>query len=304
LHDDPQGNIVRVGAFDIFEPEPQLQSPRLVLTLRPWIDVGQAGTNAANYLEAHWNAVPLAELVRPGEFYDFTRYRPTIAWFEGKRTVTIPNTAVRWARHNGQDWVFVHALEPHMRGEDYRDSLISLVEFLGVTEYIQIGSMYAPVPHTRPPVLSGSSTRDDLKGVLREMGIRTSTYEGPTSILATVSDRLATRGIAYTSFLVQLPAYAQLDTDYRGRYAILRTLDTLYHLGTDLRGLRQEGDAQYLAIDTALQQNPGVANWVRELEGSHDQESTGNTGETPAVTLSPELERFLNEVQSSLDSPD
>mgnify|MGYP001175943785 CR=1 FL=1 len=46
--------------------------------LSPWVDVGGVGKIAINRLRDYTQAYELASLDRPGKFYDFTRYRPTV----------------------------------------------------------------------------------------------------------------------------------------------------------------------------------------------------------------------------------
>src|SRR5437867_4808345 len=124
-------------------------------------------------------------LCRPVRSSDFTRYRLMLHRQSGQRQVTVPTTFVQYALGPGdRDWLFLHALEPHANGEDYVEGLTDLIRHMGVTEYVMAGSMYAPVPHTRPTAASGGSSDDEIKRRLLSLGVRESTYEGPTTILA------------------------------------------------------------------------------------------------------------------------
>ena len=58
--------------------------------------------------------------------------------------------------------IFMHTLEPHNNGDEFVQGLIELVLRLGVTEYTMIGSMYAPVPHTRRPVINSRGTMSSV----------------------------------------------------------------------------------------------------------------------------------------------
>ena len=83
---------MRLGAFEINEPLPELHEPHVIAVLRPWINVGRVGTLALSRLEQHFGAKDLGQLARPGAFYDFTRYRPRTRFVNGKRVLNIPNT--------------------------------------------------------------------------------------------------------------------------------------------------------------------------------------------------------------------
>ena len=113
-------------AFEFRDPMPELREPRLLLTLRPWIDVGSVATMALTWFEEAWGAKPLAQLVRPGRYYDFTRYRPMLYRHEGQRQVSVPNTAVHHGQVEGQDWLLMHALEPHSHGDEYVEAVLAI----------------------------------------------------------------------------------------------------------------------------------------------------------------------------------
>ena len=108
---------MRFLAFDIEEPLPELKNPHAFATLRPWVDVGGIGRLTFRTLERHFQAEELATLARPGNFFDFTRYRPTIFNADGERHVTVPNIHIRYAKGpNNNDFIFDIAITPN-RGD-------------------------------------------------------------------------------------------------------------------------------------------------------------------------------------------
>lgn len=175
---------------------PALRRPHLLASLRPWIDVGSVGTMGLNFLEELWGAQPLGQLSTPGTFYDFTRYRPTIRISEGQLEMRLPNTIMGYARGNEeQDWLFLHMLEPHSHGEEYVESVLEVMKYLDVCQYCLVGSMYAPVPHTRPPLISGIASTEPLQERLCQLGVREITYEGPTSVVSMLNTEAGQQGI-------------------------------------------------------------------------------------------------------------
>jgi len=295
---------IQVGAFELREPVPALRRPRLLASLRPWIDVGSVGTMALVFLEESWRAQPLAQLSKPGTFYDFTRYRPTTHIKEGQREITLPNTFVGYAwGSDGQDWLFVHMLEPHSHGEEYVESMLGVMKYLDVCQYCLVGSMYAPVPHTRPPIASGSASAEALQERLRQLGVRESTYEGPTSVVSLLSYEAAQQGIDNLAVILQLPAYAQVERDYRGMNALLELLSGLYGLSLDTDNVRQEMDRQCAALDKTVEQDPRMRSWIQELEALYDSEAPARA-EEEAPKLSPELEQFLQDIERRWNEPE
>ena len=75
---------MRIGAFELNEPVPELNDPHVFAMIRPWVDVGSVGTLTLNRLERYLGSTELGKLARPGNFFDFTRYRPTMKNVDGR----------------------------------------------------------------------------------------------------------------------------------------------------------------------------------------------------------------------------
>ena len=120
---------MKVGAFELQEPLPELRDPHVFAMIRPWVDVGSVGTLTLNRLERYLGSKELGRLNRPGEFFDFTRYRPSMRLVDNERRVRIPNSIIRYATtENGPDYLFFHLREPHANSETYTDSILEVVE--------------------------------------------------------------------------------------------------------------------------------------------------------------------------------
>jgi len=148
---------MKIGSFELPEPLPELDSPHAIVMIRPWVDVGSVGTLTLRQMERHFGARELCRLERPGTFFDFTRYRPSVKFVNGQREMTYPNTIVNFAQPDGgPDLLFLHVLEPHGMSEDYVDSIVGLLEHFKASVYCRIGAMYDSVPHTRPIIITGN----------------------------------------------------------------------------------------------------------------------------------------------------
>ena len=102
---------MRIGAFELKEPIPELNDPYVLAVLRPWIDVNNVGSLVLDGLETQLGAKELGRLAKPGSFFDFTRYRPTLYLEKGSRQISIPNTTLRYVkRESGNDLFFLHLL--------------------------------------------------------------------------------------------------------------------------------------------------------------------------------------------------
>lgn len=291
---------MKIGAFELIEPLPELREPHALAMLRPWIDVGSVGTLALSRLESHLQAQELGKLAKPGMFFDFTRYRPTLTSRDGKREVTVPNSFVRYARQaSGPDFVFLHLLEPHMFGEDYTDSVVELFKALGIKRYFLAGAMYDAVPHTRPLLVTGSISGVSIQHILGASKVEQSTYEGPTTINYLVGQKASALGIENSSLIAHLPQYAQLDEDFSGAARVLEIIAAIYALPKSIIDYKR-GEEQYRELSLAVASNPRLKPMIKQLEQTYDARAQAQPG-PPQTKLSAELEGFLREMGEKLD---
>lgn len=287
---------MEIGAFELNEPLPKLKKPHALAMLQPWVDVGSVGSLTLSWLEAHFEAKGLARLAKPGDFFDFTRYRPTIYYQEGRRQVNVPNTYVTYGRRKtGNDFLFLHLLEPHSHGEVYVDSVLQLLERFGVKRYCLIGSMYDLVPHTRPLTVTGGGVGKKAQQDIERMGIESSSYQGPTTFTYLIQQGAPDIGIETMSFIVHLPQYTQMEDDYMGVARLMEMLGPLYDVPRDESYIRK-AEQQLEQISLALDKNPQLRAIVEELETRYEARANKRQEEeTPR--LSPEVEKFLSEME-------
>ena len=285
---------MRIGAFELDEPLPDLYQPHALAILCPWIDVSNVGSTTMRLVEEYFGAKPLGKLARPGNFFDFTRYRPVIRLVEGQSEIEIPNSFINYARQSdGNDFLLFHLLEPHMLGEVYADSVLRVLRKLGVKRYCLIGSMYDAVPHTKPLIVGGRAT-DPAKEELHKLGVQSSDYEGPTTIAILISQQAPKYNIEAMSLIVHLPQYVSLETDYTGAWYLLKLLCSLYHFPIDLESVRRKGEKQYEEVSLAMDREPQLKKAVQQLERYYEARVSRVEEEQPK--LSPEIEEFLREV--------
>jgi predicted ATP-grasp superfamily ATP-dependent carboligase len=289
---------MRIRAFELTEPVPELRDPHAIATVRPWIDVSNVGTLTLGRLEADLNAADLAELARPGDFLDFTRYRPTLHLKEDRREVHLPNVTIKYAtREQHRDFVFLHLLEPHMQAEEYVESVLEVLGSLGVRRYGLIGSMYDMIPYTRPLLITGVASGPTLQEELDRAGVVASDYEGPTTITYLVSQRASEMGIEAFSLIVHLPQYLTMENDYRGETRLMEVLSHLYGLppaDEDAEKAREQHDQVRRIAEQWIQQEPRYELILRQLEAYYDSRVERGKGE---AELSPELEKLLQDMQ-------
>jgi len=287
------GRKMRIGAFELSVPLPELREAHALAMLRPWIDAGSVGALTILGLESYFGARELGKLARPGNFFDFTRYRPTSYLKHGRREISIPNTTISYAkRETGCDFLFLKLLEPHMLGELYVDSVLQLLKKLGVRRYCLLGSMYDLVPHTKELLVSGGAIGERAEQDLSKAGILPSDYEGPSTIAFLITQQAPQLSIESLWFIVHLPQYVQLDEDYRGKVRLMEVLGALYNIPKDNADI-EKARQQLEAISMAVDESPELKAIIPQVEARY-QARIEKRGEIAPLPL--EMERFLREL--------
>jgi hypothetical protein len=286
------GRKVRIGAFEVEEPLPELEDPYVFAILHPWIDVNSVGTLVLNELETQFGAKELARLAKPGQFFDFTRYRPTLYLEGGIRKVSIPNMTLRYAkREGGNDLLFLHLLEPHALSEVYVDSVLRLLKTLKVKKYILLGSMYDAVPHTRPFIVNGGAIGKEAEQDLKKSGALRSHYQGPTTITLLITQKAPELGMEAIWFIVSLPQYVVLEEDYLGKVRLMEILNLLYHIPVDKRDFERALEQRSI-ISQKVERSAELKNLLPQLETLYDLRIKSKEGEGMSK-LSSEIEEIL-----------
>jgi hypothetical protein len=292
---------VRIGAFELDEPIPDMHEPYCFATLRPWIDVNNVGTMIFDELETRYEARELARLATPGNFFDFTRYRPTIQIEEGIRQISVPNVSLRCATREGydHDLLFLHLLEPHARGEIYVRSVLRLLETLRVTKYCLVGSMYDIVPHTRPLIVNGGAIGPSTEQDLKKSGALPSHYQGPTSILTLITQQAPTMGIDTIWLIASLPQYVTLEKDYLGKVRLMEVLNLLYNIPIDKEDFEKAVE-QRTALNKKVEETQDLKSIIPQLEKMYDARVMQKDGE-PNPEMSHDVEEMFWKIMGDDD---
>jgi hypothetical protein len=284
---------MKIGEFELYGNLPEIAECYAIATLRPWIDVNNVGSMVLGELENRFNSTEVAGLSRPGNFYDFTRYRPTIHLEDGIKDLSIPNTTVAYAERPGSlsPLLLLRLLEPHAQSELYVSSILKLLDVFKVRKYILVGSMYDAVPHTRPLLVSGYGMGKGAIEDVRKAGILPITYHGPTSMVNLVTQEAAKKGIDTASFIVSLPQYVVLEEDYVGKVRLMEILNLLYDVPVD-KGDFEKALEQRNSISERVDSSPEAGILLPQLESAYDMRVKEMTAEG-AFHMSAEMEEVF-----------
>ncbi len=292
---------MRLGWFDTVEPVPELRNPHVIMVIPSWLNAGESACLALHVIEEHVDAQPLGLLISPGEFFDFTRYRPTMTIKDNAVKVEVPNAIVTYGKTQMTDFIFLRLPEPHMNSERYIESVLELFKYFKVKRYCLMGSIYEMLPHTRPPILSGLASNQRLKNSIEIARVLPSEYEGPASFLNLISTEAQELGVETMSLVVHLPAYLQLSGDHRGETRLLEVFNSLYGIPVppeDIEKAKEESEQIGSASEAFLKQHPQLRYMLTQLENNYD----ARINNKQQTRLSPEVEKYLQELSRRFES--
>ncbi len=288
--------------FKLETPETIDKATHAVSVHIGWLNWSSVGDESFSRLVEHLDARKIAEFERPGDFYNFITYREHSLTYideKGIRSTEFPNTRIYYVKRTDplNDLVLVNLLEPTQFGEIYVDRVIGLLKKLNVVRYQVMGAMGSPVPHTRPIRIIGRSSDPRLSEKLTEMGVRQTLgrqYQGPTSILNSVSARLQDEGITTVNIMANMPSHLSLqEPDYTGVYSVLSVISRLEEIDIPLERLRSAGKRQYDRINKEVSQSQSLLSLSKELEEIYDQDEEKIVDET--IQLPPNIQKAIDE---------
>ena len=94
--------------------------------------------------------------------------------------------------------------------------------------------------------------------------------------------------------VVHLPQYTQLDNDHMGEVRLMEVLRSLYEFPIEYIDIRR-AEEQRKRIDSVVESSQEVKEIVAQLAAHYDEQS-GSEKDEEKSELSPEVERFLKEM--------
>ncbi|MDJ0771598.1 MAG: PAC2 family protein [Ilumatobacter sp.] len=270
----------------------ELRSPVMLIALTGLFDIGGAATTALDEFAPADAAVTVAE-IDPDPFYDFTQQRPQVEIEDGDiRVIRWPENKFDVVRGSGdRDLVVLVGVEPHLAWPSYSACIAEVADRLGCEAVVTVGSAAEPVPHTRTPLVTGSTTD---AGLAQRLGIGQPSYQGVTGVVGVIQADLTARGLPAVSLRVGVPHYL-MSAEHPQAVAALQThlghvlgvpAPDVGHLADDIerwRGLHDE----VVAGDVQLQL------YVKMLEQEYDKRAEAAI--PSADDLGAQFEEFLKE---------
>jgi predicted ATP-grasp superfamily ATP-dependent carboligase len=273
-----------------------LRAPALVCAFKGWNDAADAASTALKFVGSSLGAERFAA-IDPDEYFDFQATRPKIRLIEGRtREVVWPEVEIYEARvpRAPRDLVLLAGAEPSMRWRGFCSLIVELSEALGVQMVVTLGALLADVPHTRPVTITGLASDERL---VERLGLRSSSYEGPTGIVGVLHSSCSQSGLPSASLWAAVPHYVAAAPNPKAALALVRKLEGLVGVSVDASEL-EESSAEYeRQVNLAVQSDPDVQAFVERLEqAAEDSETEIGPGQMPSGdTIAREFQRFLRQ---------
>jgi proteasome assembly chaperone (PAC2) family protein len=274
---------------------PHLRSPVLVCAFRGWNDAAASASTALTAIAGSLEADLIAK-VDPEEFFDFQSNRPTISLEEGQtRRIDWPENNLYAARvpTADRDIVLLDGTEPNLRWRTFSETVTTAADALGVELVVTLGALIAEVSHTLPVPITGLASS---QGLVEELELERSNYEGPTGITGVVHDLCRQAGIESASLWAAVPHYVAAVPNPKAALALLRRLEGLTGIAVDAAELEEETTDYEEQIGRAVAANPEIEELVSRIEAEQVDLLTAEGEELPSAdTIAREFQRFLRQ---------
>jgi len=243
-----------------------------------WMDGGNVSTGTIQYLrfKLHFNRFAEIDAQRfylfnfPGAMYEAAQFRPNTKIQDGLIIdFQYPQNEFFYEEKN--NLILFSGKEPNLNWNEYANCIFKIAEAFGVKKIYFVGSVAGPTPHTRGIRISASVSDIKQKAELKEMGIRWTNYQGPSSFTTLLTKLSPQKGIEMTTFVAEIPVYIQTRNP-KAIKAITEKLVQILKIDLDLNDLVIKSIYFEKKIDELLHNQPLLAAQIKKLEENYDKE--------------------------------
>lgn len=269
-----------------------LRDPVLVIALRGLFDTAGAASGALEWCLADREVTVVAS-IDPDPFFDFTQDRPEVYLDEDdQRKIRWPENDIVIARFpdGARDLVVLSGVEPHMNWNIFAECILQSAKSLKCSVVVTVGAYAEAVPHTRTPIVFGSTANSALAHRLK---LDRPKYEGVTGLVGVLHERFEREQLASVSLRVGVPHYLTNAQHPKSSAALLRHLEHVLGVPTRHAELYKEIQRWAELHDAAVEDDEQVSNHLKILESDYDRRT--NVEIPTAEDLGEQFEQFLRE---------
>src|SRR5919202_2662623 len=277
---------------------PELERPVLIAGFTGWNDAADAASVAVGALASSWEARRFGGFDGE-EFFDFQTTRPQVKLVDGvTREIEWPEnmlsaTGARLEAAGGRGGILLTGPEPNFRWRTFSQAVVELARELQVELVVTMGALLADVPHSRPVSVAANSQDP---GLVDNLGLSASRYEGPTGITGVLHSACAEAGLPSVSFWASVPHYLPAVPSAPAALALLEKISGLLGMQVDTAELESTAETYQDQVSVAVSQDSDLSSYVKMLEERYDSQVDQGPRNLPSGDeLAQELEGFLRE---------
>ncbi|MFT5530789.1 MAG: proteasome assembly chaperone (PAC2) family protein [Candidatus Poriferisodalaceae bacterium] len=282
----------RVKNVEWFD-RPDLSDAVMIAAFSGWNDAADAATEAVRYLARRWDAQTVA-CIDAEPFYDFASARPTIRLIDGERR------QLEWPRNefmvaeldDGRPLVLLLGIEPRLMWRTFSEAVNAAAEALGVTTIVSLGALLTETHHDRPVEVVGASNNQELND---RLGLRPSTYEGPTGITGVINDAAHRAGFNSLSFWAAVPSYLGQSPSPKAALALVQRVADFLDITLGATDLQIAASSYERQIVELMEDDPNLAAYADQLAEEDALLEEEPELENDPEALIDELEQFLRQ---------
>ena len=257
---------------------PRMDGATMLLALTGWMDGGLVSTGTVKHLMDDRDLIEVARVDPAGFYIDSfpgsmevtALFRPHVKYVGGLvESFDMPSN--EFHADPGANIAFFVGKEPNLNWPGFADCIFEVVERLGVSRILFMGSFGGTVPHTREPRLFGSVSEKRLLPLLEQHALRPTDYEGPGSFATYLLAQSPKRRVEMLSISAEIPGYLQ-GANPLSIEAVTRRLAAIMELPVDLAKLREASTEWEMQVSEVVEKDEDLAKTVRKLEEQYDNE--------------------------------
>ncbi len=271
------------------DDRPELQRPVMILAFEGWNDAGESASTASRHIRDQFAGEEFAT-IDPELFYDFNTTRPIVSLDGDGRKISWPaNTFAAVSNPDiGRDLIVMVGVEPQLRWRTYTDQILAMAEEYDVEMVVSLGALIADVVHSRPATIYSAGYD---AGLIEELDLEPSSYEGPTGIVGVIHDGLQSSGFGSVSLWGTVPSYVPHATSPKAALALVNRVQQLLGIPIPTTALEIASSAYERQISELINDDQETLEYVANLENEYDNSMRPESGDK----LIQELEQFLRD---------
>lgn len=285
----------------------RLAKPLIIAVFDGEDDPARGGYLALNFLRDALNARQIGE-VDAEAYVDYEETRPFIASSNGvDRHLEWPKIDIYQGkdRTTRRDVILISFVEPRVNWRSYALLALRTIGAFSAEAIVFLAGQIVHSPHTFPTEVS---VRSNSPKLMRDLGLMSDNYVGPTTIMGAVHVGLDNQGSALAVMWSSVPHYLMQTPSPKAAQALISKLAELFKLDVD----PSELDASVLeyeeTITKIIESDDEVFNYLARLGVSELEEQEGEFGQSlnndPAKTATDmidEAENYLRHIRRDND---